>query len=164
MGLWLEKSDGFPIKLNLFLPSRVKVNSAVQTHLYSATRGYKWYFLFLTNTNIVFALKIHYFSWKIFPPCHLSPRSWILLGRWTVQEGGHAVWERGSAWDMGILFSSELLYKFSSFNMVKCKWQKKVFFQTVEDKGKIPSSERMDRIVGDTIPENLFHLIFHLGD
>lgn len=65
---------------------------------------------------------------------------------------------------MGILFSSELLYKFSSFNMVKCKWQKKVFFQTVEDKGKIPSSERMDRIVGDTIPENLFHLIFHLGD
>lgn len=64
------------------------------------------------------------------------------------KEGGPGIW--------GILFSSELLYKFSLFNMVKCKWQKKVFFQTVEDKGKISSSERMDRIVGDTVSDQKF--------
>lgn len=122
---WRNLMWGFPFELNLFLPGRVKVNSAVQTHLYSAARGYKWYFLFLTNMNIVFALKIHHFSWQIFPPCHLSPRCWILLGRWTVQEGGQAAWERVSERIWGILFSSELLCKFYSFNMVKCKWQKK---------------------------------------
>lgn len=59
---WRNLMWGFPSELNLFLPGRVKVNSAVQTHLYSAARGYKWYFLFLTNMNIVFALKIHHFS------------------------------------------------------------------------------------------------------
>lgn len=28
-----------------------------------------------------------------------------------------------------------------------------MFFQTVEDKGKTSSSERMDRVVGDTVPD-----------
>lgn len=140
---WRNLMWGFPVKLNLFFPSRVKVNSAVQTHLYSATRGYKWYFLFLTNMNTVFALKTLHFSWKIFPPFHLSPRCWILLGRWTVQEGGHAAWERVSAWDMGhpLFFWTlvqVLLILYGEMQMAKKKCSSKL----LRTKGSYPPVRR----------------------
>lgn len=34
--------------------------------------------------------------------------------------------------------------------------KKKVFIQTIEDRGKISSTERIDRIVGDTVPDRKF--------
>lgn len=109
--LWgyLKKYDlGFPIQAKSLPPW----HSAVQTNLYSATCGCKLYFLFLTNMNTVFALKIHCFSCKIFP---------LAVCLWDV-EFCLADGQRGRVarlheiewipWTWGILFFSELLCKF----------------------------------------------------
>lgn len=133
----------------------------MQTNLYSATRGCKLYFLFLTNMNMVFALKIHHFSRKTFP---------LAICLWDVEfclaDGQCRRVTRlcGKEWvpgTWGILFSSDNLWKFYSFNMVKCKCGKEIiyiyiFFQTVERKGKTSANERVDRTeVGTAGDRNL---------
>lgn len=100
----------------------------MQTNLYSATRGCKLYFLFLTNMNMVFALKIHHFSRKTFP---------LAICLWDVEfclaDGQCRRVTRlcGKEWvpgTWGILFSSDNLWKFYSFNMVKCKCGKEIIY------------------------------------